>query len=138
MKVEIIRDYQKQETLGDLKVYDDTNLSLFLCHTIELPNKNNQHNISCIPEGTYKMKKIISPTKGHCFLICNVPGRSEVEMHIGNYAAGKKVDTKGCILPGMRFADANGDGNMDVVESTIALNHLMQILPNECELTIGS
>ena len=138
MKVEIKRKYQEKETLGDLKILDKDNFSLFTCHTIELPNLNNQRKISCIPEGTYKVTKIFSPTKGKCFLLHNVPGRSAVEIHIGNYATGKKVDTEGCILPGMRFADANGDGQLDVVESTIAMNKLLQILPNEFELTITS
>jgi hypothetical protein len=103
-----------------------------------LPNLGNKQRISCILEGVYKVTKIVSPTKGKCFLLHNVLNRTAVEIHIGNYATGKKVDTEGCILPGMRFADANGDGELDVVESTIAMNHLLTILPDTFELTIFS
>lgn len=138
MKVEIKRTYQEKETLGDLVVYDEKDFALFDCHTIELPDLNNAQNISCIDEGEYEVTKIVSPKKGRCFLLHNVPGRSAVEIHIGNYATGKKVDTQGCILPGMRFADNNGDGYLDVVESTIAMNKLLEILPNKFQLKIFS
>ena len=103
-----------------------------------MPNKGNQKKISCIPEGTYEVHKIISPSKGRCFSVENVPGRSAILIHKGNYAAGVKVDTEGCILPGMRFADANADGIIDVVESTVAMTKLLEILPNSFELVIIS
>lgn len=139
MKVVIKRVYNELETLGDLQVLLGDGPAYFIkfeCKTLELPNKGNQRKISCIPEGPYKVKKIISPTKGKCFLLENVPNRSAVEMHIGNFAAGKKVDTEGCILPGMYFADRNGDGIIDVADSTKAMNTLLEILPDSFELFI--
>jgi hypothetical protein len=138
MRMQIVRTYQENETLGNAEIYDDNENIIFNFHTIELPNKNNQQKISCIPERAYEVNKIISPTKGHCFLLKDVPGRSAVEIHIGNYAAGKKVDTEGCILPGMGFEDLNNDGNLDVVHSTVAMEKLLEILPDTFSLTIIS
>lgn len=137
MNAIIKRTYNPNETLGKMTIIDG-NKKLFRCVTIELPDKGNQHNISCIPEGIYDVVKIISPTKGKCFLVLNVPDRSAVEIHIGNYAAGKQIDTKGCILPGMCFEDLNNDGIIDVAFSTTALNKLLEILPDKCKLQITS
>lgn len=144
MYVTIKREYQEKITLGELSVFDDSDKKLgydpiaFQCKTIELPNKGNVRQIACIPEGVYNVVKIFSPTKGACFLIKDVPGRTAIEMHIGNFATGKKIDTQGCILPGMRFLDMNGDGALDVVESTKAMGNLLQILPGTFKLTIYS
>jgi hypothetical protein len=137
MNVQITRQYKELETLGDLQVLVGDFIK-FECKTNELPWKENKHDVSCIPEGKYNVKKIISPTKGKCFLLENVPNRDSIEIHIGNFAAGKKVDTLGCILPGMSFGDRNGDGITDVVDSTTAMSKLLSILPDEFELTIVS
>jgi len=48
----------------------------------------------------------------------------------------RKVDTEGCIMPGMRFMDINNDGNLDVAESTEAMNILRGILPEKFKLII--
>lgn len=138
MEVLIKRQYNENETLGSLSVTDEKGVVVFECKTIELPNKGNQKQISCIPEGEYECHKVVSPSKGKCFSVENVSGRSAILIHKGNYATGKKVDTQGCILPGMRHADANGDGNIDVVESTIAMDKLLKILPNKFDLKIIS
>ena len=133
----ICRSYGEKETLGALIVLNGKD-KLFECKTIELPNLNNQNNISCVPEGNYKGSPIISPTKGKCFLIENIPNRQAIEMHIGNYATGKQVDTLGCILPGMLFADINSDGNLDVAGSTTAMTFLLGILTEEFNVRIFS
>lgn len=140
----IKRTYQEKETLGDLTVFDDSDKKLgydfpvYTCKTLELPNKNNERQISCIPEGEYETVKIISSTKGACFLLKNVPGRTAIEIHIGNFASGKKVDTQGCILPGLQYRDMNNDGTMDIIQSTQALDSLLQLLPNKFILKIHS
>jgi len=114
---------------------------LFECVTIELPKvfvpyPENAQNVTCIPEGIYPVERITRLAKGECFLVKDVPGRTMIEIHIGNFAAGKKVDTEGCILPGMRFVDINLDGNLDVVESSVAMEKLLAILPDKFELII--
>jgi hypothetical protein len=140
MNVIISRKYNFKETQGILCIFDECNL-IYQCVTIELPKivipfPINTKKIDCIPEGVYEVVKIYSPTKGKCFLLNNVPGRTAVEIHIGNYASGKKVDTEGCILPGMNFVDLNKDGNIDVADSTIAMQSLLSILPNAFKLYI--
>mgnify|MGYP001378564073 CR=1 FL=1 len=135
MNIVISRKYNTDETLGSLFVLLGYDL-LFSCKTIELPYKGNQHNISCIPTGTYHTIKYNSPNKGWVFLLENVPGRSAIEIHAGNYATGKKIDTQGCILVGTGFEDIDGNGTMDIIESKKTLSRLMGILPQEFNLTI--
>ena len=136
----INRDYKDKETLGYACILEDDK-SVFKFKTIELPmftvtGQSNMPSTNCIPEGTYKVTKIWSPTKGQCFQVHNVLGRTAILIHKGNYATGKKVDTEGCILVGSKFEDINNDGNLDVVESTVTLTQLLQILPNEFKLII--
>jgi Family of unknown function (DUF5675) len=135
MKVVISRSYGILETLGILYVFDGTKVT-FNCYTIELPDEGNVHNISCIPEGEYDVVKINSSEHGDCFQVLNVPGRDGILIHVGNYAAGSQVDTKGCILVGSGFDDINNDGNLDVVNSKDTLDKLYNILPDGFKLYI--
>jgi hypothetical protein len=136
MKVILSRMYGKDETKGLLMVIDSTVVEYFF-KTLEPPNNGNIPFMSCINEGTYWMIKYHSPTKNEwVFLILDVPGREGVEMHVGNFAVGKKTDTDGCILPGMSFVDLNGDGTLDVADSKKAMDKLMSILPNKIKLII--
>jgi len=73
---------------------------------MELPDKQNQSNISCIPEGMYTCKKILSPHFGETFEVCNVPNRKHILFHTGNIA---KYDSNGCILVGRSIGKMNGD-----------------------------
>jgi hypothetical protein len=131
MKSVLSRRYRPNSTTGKWVTFDQDNKILELC-TIELPDRNNQHNFSCIPAGTYTIKKIVSPTKGKCFLVENVPNRDAIEIHKGNYLK----DTLGCILPGLYLFDINNDGEMDVAESGKALTKLLDTLPDESVLII--
>jgi hypothetical protein len=63
-----------------------------------------------------------------------VPEREGILIHKGNYAAGSQVDTRGCILVGMRFVDINEDGNIDVAESTKAMKLLLETLPKQFKI----
>lgn len=135
MHVIIGRKYQPKLTTGLLIVLDEDR-ALFACRTIELPFLGNQKRISCIPEGVYDCERIVSSTKGECFLVKNVPNRSAILIHKGNYAAGFKVDTEGCILVGLSLADINGDGYQDVTDSSKAMAALRAILPEKFQLII--
>jgi len=140
MKAIMIRKYNPKETQSVFLVMDGIDKYLELV-AIELPRvvipyRENAHNVDCIPEGTYHVKKIVSPTKGKCFLLSDVPDRSMVEIHKGNFVSGKKVDSAGCILPGMSFDDINQDGNIDVSDSTQAMGKLWDTLPDSFNLTI--
>lgn len=127
MKVIISRTYNLTETLGTLFVMDGEK-ELFKCKTIELPFLGNKKNVSCIPEGKYDCTRIISPTKGHCFSVQNVPDRDSILIHAGNYVKGDKIDSKGCILVGSGFCDINKDGFIDIINSTLTLNKLLSLL----------
>lgn len=69
----------------------------FACMTLELPDKYNQRNISCIPAGKYSIVPHQSPKFGKVYKVLNVPNRGDILFHIGNYLE----DTNGCLLLGL-------------------------------------
>lgn len=89
----LIRDDQNAvRTLGAMFDGD-----VRFCETLELPWRDNQRGISCIPEGTYECKLAWSPSrKRKVYWLQNVPGREAVQIHIGNFTK----DIRGCILVG--------------------------------------
>lgn len=135
MKVLISRAYGKNETRGSLFVLEGSDL-LYRCKTIELPDNGNQRNASCIQEGEYQVVKYTRENGDVVFLLLDVPGREAIEIHIGNYVSGGKIDTRGCILPGNYFSDLNEDGFIDIADSTMAMNTLLKILPDKFTLYI--
>lgn len=133
--LELLRlfDFGK-ETQGVMYVIDDDRI-LFTCTTLELPWKDNQRRISCIPAGKYDIRKYSSPSKGRVFLLEEVPNRSFIEIHSGNF----HFDVLGCILVGdatIGHVDINGDGLLDVVNSKNTLNHLLDIVPEKSTINI--
>jgi hypothetical protein len=68
--------------------------------TLERPWEDNEQNISCIPPGRYRCRRIRSPKFGNTYEICDVPGRTHVLFHAGNTIE----DTQGCILVGEEFS----------------------------------
>lgn len=70
--------------------------SKFLGFTIELPWKENKRIISCIPEGTYKLKPRFSKKFKHHLMLENVKGRSLILIHPANDAL---KELQGCISP---------------------------------------
>ena len=104
----------------------------FTCCTLELPYVNNERNISCIPTGNYCVSKRNSPKYGDHFIIKDVPGRSYILIHHGNY----HTDIRGCVLVGSAFKDINLDGQTDVINSKGTMKKLLDILPNEFDLII--
>ena len=65
----------------------------WICQTLELPWRDNQRRVSCIPPGVYQCRW----RDGLTVEIADVPGRSGILIHPGN----RLDETKGCILPGM-------------------------------------
>lgn len=82
----------------------------------------------CIPEGTYKLKKYFS-TKfcENVLLLEDVPGRSYIEIHVGNYVR----QTRGCILPGRYFKIT--DKENFVGESRLAFSKIMKAFEEDGE-----
>jgi hypothetical protein len=86
----------------------------FSCYTLELPWRNNQRNISCIPVGRYPVKWTFSPRfMRFTYEILNVPNRSGIRIHPGNYVK----NLKGCIYLGSKFADIDNDKVDDIINS---------------------
>jgi len=88
------------ETLGVL-LHEGT----ILCHTLELPWRDNKRFISCIPLGAYDCVMVKSPKYGEVYELKDVPGRSHVLIHWGN----TRANTDGCILLGMSQGYIKGE-----------------------------
>ena len=93
-------------TIGDLTTKG------FSCKTIELPWRDNKPFVSCIPTGKYICDPHASAKFGDVYILKNVPGRSDVLIHAGNYAGDKskglRADTEGCIILGKKYGTING------------------------------
>jgi len=116
----IIRDtFTDKSTIGKLFVNGES-----FCDTLENPYINNERNISCIPEGQYKVRLRLareSASRDYLHLLVqDVPNRSYILFHRGNTAK----DTSGCILVG------NGR-EQDIVEnSRLAMDLVMKEILN--------
>jgi len=128
MIVTLTREHPLKDdaTLGILRID-----GLAECATLELPWKDNQPRISCIPTGVYSVVKYNSPTKGQVFLLGGVAGRSNVEIHSGNTVD----DILGCILVGRTHGTLAG--KRAVLHSRNTLERLLDTLPSEFELEIN-
>jgi hypothetical protein len=93
IELHIVRDDQNEHrTLGTMIGQGWT------LDTLELPWKNNQHDISCIPTGRYALAFTWSQHHGKSMWhICGVPGREAIEIHVGNTVK----DSLGCVLVGL-------------------------------------
>lgn len=130
MNVYILRVYLPTETLGGMYLEDGS----FLAKTLELPWKENQRSISCIPEGTYDVIKQ-PPKEGRnypYFRLLDVPNRSGILIHRITYVSG----LKGCIGVGGAFKDLNNDSVPDIINSAVTLQKLIDTLPDSFKLTI--
>lgn len=88
--------------------------------TLEPPWKNNQANVSCIPDGQYELRRKQSPRFGETFEICGVPKREAILFHAGNTAK----DTQGCVLLGTWLSE----DNYAIGSSKIAIKEFMECL----------
>jgi len=139
MRIEIKRITEgDKQTEGVLTVYQNCGEGqegeekVFQCYTLELPWKNNEKRVSCIPKNTYNVEKRYSTKYKNHFHVLDVPNRSYILIHNGNY----NYHTLGCILVGKTLTDINGDGLRDVTSSKSTMNYLNKILPPYFKLTI--
>jgi len=142
MKVKITRLYQtpinsiKKQTEGLLVIRDDNGLFRFECKTLELAWHNNKNSISCIPAGSYPVKKRKAEQSGSFgydhLHFQNVAGRKWILIHAGNFF----TQIRGCILVGNKFTDINNDRIRDVLNSRQTLDKIMAILPDKFEAEI--
>jgi hypothetical protein len=131
MRILIEREhYGDKQTLGTLYLYDGPRL-VYKCKTLELPWKNNQRNVSCIPKGTYKARIVPnSPSFNYTHIdVLDVPNRTFIKIHRGNFYH----QILGCILVGTEWRDIDGDGLLDVVSSKEALDNILELSNEEIE-----
>jgi hypothetical protein len=102
-----------------------------VCVTLELPDKGNTHDVSCIPTGVYHAHRRFSDAnKREVFQLDNVPSRDDIEIHIGNWT----TDTRGCILVG--DAVASMKGRVAISDSGIAFDRFMSLANGFDEIII--
>ena len=116
----IIREtFTDKSTIGNLYLDGE-----WLCDTLELPWKDNQRSISCIPDGQYKVRLRTareSASRDYLHLLVqDVPNRDWILFHRGNSAK----DTSGCILVGL------GTQQDFVQNSVFAMDLLMKEIIN--------
>ena len=110
----LIRDtFNEESTLGELFINGER-----ICDTLENPWKDNQRNISCIPEGIYPVRLRLareSASRDYLHLLVqDVPDRDWILFHRGNYPK----DTSGCILVGL-------GSQQDVVNNSVLAMDLL-------------
>lgn len=112
-------------TIGALQVpRDDGSTHHFV--TLELPDKNNEHNVSRILAGTYRYHVRPAHETRHGYDVVeleNVPGRDHVQIHIGNYPR----DTDGCILLGLSVSESK----TSIDNSAAAYKEFMKLVGTE-------
>jgi len=98
MVILITRTYFPEGTNGKLECEGK-----LICYTIELPWKNNETKVSCIPEGKYLLQKRYSNKfKWHLELV-DVKSRSFILFHPANNAL---KELNGCIAPVTKISGA--------------------------------
>ena len=106
MFIERLPDNDKAQTLGNGSIEGHD----FKFKTVELEYNDNKRRISCIPPGTYIVKKRTSPKYGEHFHITNVPNRDFILIHGANFSR----QLLGCVAPGDSHVDIDKDGLTDV------------------------
>jgi hypothetical protein len=91
MVLELSRTYFPDGTNGKIE-YNGK----LICLTIELPWKENQKKVSCIPEGKYFIKKLYSKKFQWHLEVFDVQHRSLILFHPANNAL---QELNGCIAP---------------------------------------
>lgn len=101
MRLKLYRDTRTDvSTIGRLYADDE-----FLCYTLENHWEDNKPRISCVPADKYFIEtktygRFYESYKHPIVKLKNVPDRTEILIHIGNYPE----DTLGCILVGSTTA----------------------------------
>jgi hypothetical protein len=120
--LKLIRISQTEtETLG---VFVINNKMVAL--SLELPDKNNENFVSCIPEGKYKMTKEVHPKHKQCFRVHSVPNRVGILLHVAN----KVSQLEGCISCGLTLI------NSEIYQSRDAMDIFWELLPDETGIEI--
>jgi hypothetical protein len=132
---------QLASTLGRLTCEANDGEPLFVCRTIELPDRNNKTRRSRIPNGRYVAEVVTSSPdfdyphvwihdEGRVY----AAGRAGIKIHVANFAR----QLEGCVGVGQEFVDLDGDGLLDVTDSEATLKQLVDVMPKKTELHVRS
>lgn len=102
-------------------------------YTVELPWRKNRANVSCIPEGTYKLQREMfyggdgpgGRPDYETFGLAGVVGRTFIKLHVANTAG----ELQGCIGIGNALGVANG--HWAVLHSREAHKTLMRVMGDD-------
>lgn len=105
-----------------------------MAYSLELPWRENQRRVSCIPPGVYPARWIVTAKRpAGVYLLTGVPGRDSILIHSGNVAGdvskGLESDVLGCILLGL--ARGNRRGQAAVLLSKPAVRALADELQRQ-------
>lgn len=126
-----LMDGEVMESLGHLTAWNGLE-KIFECKTLELEDRNNERNVSRIPEGSYWVSPRESEKYGWHYHILGVEGRSFILIHAGN----RYSHTRGCILVGTSFKHLDDDGILDVIWSRKTLDKMLGLMPEGFRLRI--
>lgn len=129
MKQVIIARFPSEanQTLGIIKAFADEGkkVEIFKAKTLELPWKNNQNRISCIPLGFYICRWTYSKgLKKETYEVQAVPKRAGIRIHSGNFHR----QILGCILLGSQHKDINFDAELDIIHSGATIKLFNEIM----------
>lgn len=124
--------FTDRQTLGIMYCCDELTGEEIEFDTLELPWKNNQTSISCIPQGRYHVAPRTSKKFKKHFHIKDVEGRKWILIHYGNFY----TEIRGCILIGDGLSDINSDGYQDVLNSRDSMSRLLELYPKGFKLII--
>lgn len=100
----------------------------FNCRTLELPWRDNQKQISCIPAGEYDVETRLSNKYGRVYWVRHVPNRTYILIHSGNYGGDKskgyKTHIMGCILLGKKSGYLGGQ--VAILNSRVAVRQFVE------------
>lgn len=120
MKTVIIERFKitNNYTLGHCYIEHSSDNIEYIGVSLERGWRNNQNNISCVPEGIYDLKLEWSPKfRKDLWELYGVPNRSECKFHVANYWK----ELNGCIALGVKHKDINNDGDPDITSSRITM-----------------
>lgn len=115
--MKINRLYQDDCTVGILTING------FKCFTLELPDLDNEKDISCIPAGRYEYYFRESPTNGPVLELRDVPSRRYIQIHSVNHVR----ELRGCIGVGSSITLMDNDLIPDITNSKRTLKKLLTV-----------
>lgn len=98
---------------SDQGTFGKLSFNNFSCFTGELPDRNNESNISCIPKGKYLCSWTYSTRfRKKMYEVTNVPSRAGIRVHtanlMGDKTKGLRCQLNGCIALGSRLGEIDG------------------------------